>query len=110
MKKILIVFLFFIVQLLAIQSLAIGQILASFPDEEIWGYQIPKVSNEVKSITETLKVASDNNDSLKISRITKSHFYRNGKIKRVDFINTESKNLKGSVYFDSYGRIKSERV
>ena len=106
MKNILIVFLFSIVQLLAIQSLAIGQILPYFPDEEIWGYQIPKVSNEVKSITETLKVASDNNDSLKISRITKSHFYRSGKIKRVDFVNTESKNLKGSVYFDSHGRIK----
>jgi hypothetical protein len=86
--------------------LAIGQVLPSFPDEKIWGYETPKVSNEVKSITETLKVGSDDNDFLKISRITKSHFYRTGKIKRVDFVNTESKDLKGSVYFDSYGRIK----
>jgi len=82
-----------------LHSLAIGQILPSFPDEEIWNYEIPQVSKEVKSITETLKVASDDSDSLKISRITKSYFYRDGKMKRVDFVNTESKKPEGVCLF-----------
>lgn len=105
-KTILIASFFLIIQVFAVSGSVIGQVLPSFPGEEIWNYEIPKVSNAVKSITETIKMRSGEQDPLKVSRITTSHFYKSGKIKQVEFLDIQSKEIRGYVSFDTLGRFK----
>ena len=107
----MIVILLFFSYLLGMLNQAAGQTLPSFPGEIMHRYEVPEVSKDVKSITETLRSISEESDILKVQRITRTHFYADGIIKRVDFFNAASKKLRGSVYFDSLGRIiKRERL
>lgn len=106
MKNILIVFFLLTTQLLSIHRLATGQVLPSFPDEKIWTYESFEISSEVKSIKETLKRVSAEDDSLAISSGTMFHFYKNPQIKKAEFFDKNSKQIRGFVDFDTHGRIK----
>lgn len=70
MKIFLATLLSLIAQLFCIENSATGQVLPSFPGERTWGYEMSKVSNGVKSITETVKILSDEHDTLETSKIT----------------------------------------